>query len=66
MSAADLDMSHGLVAGVWALVALVAFIGGIHFLTRPRSQTISGGFDVFAAVILVLAAAGATAVAVTV
>lgn len=66
MNSADLDMSHGLVAGIWALVALVAFIGGIHFMTRPRSQTISGGFDVFAAVILLFAAAGAAAVAVTV
>lgn len=35
MTAADLDMSHGLVAGVWFLAAVVAFIGCVVLVVLP-------------------------------
>ncbi|WIA95834.1 hypothetical protein [Curtobacterium sp. MCBA15_004] len=59
-------MANGLVAGVWALVGVIAFLGFAHFLTRPRAQTVSAGFDLVVAVVLGLLAGVAFIVAVTV
>lgn len=66
MSAADLDMSHGLVAGVWFLSAVVAMYGFFHHLSTPVVRLGEGVLHLVAAVFCLAAAVVAFVVAVTV
>lgn len=58
------DMSHGLVAGVWALVAVVAFIGAVVLTILPAGPGTKAPLYL-AALALLGAAVVASIVAVT-
>lgn len=66
MTAADLDMSHGLVAGVWALVAVVALLGVFHHLLTPVVRLAETVLHLIAAAVFAGIACVAIIVAVTV